>query len=170
MSLCNSVVLHIIPCRSDTFTLYTDASGAGVGGCLHITRDGKELPVAFFSRQLKKAEKNYSVTELEALAIVSSIRHFNYHLYGRPVTIITDHRACLALSSGSTLNKRLLRFALALQDREILIFHREGAKLGNANGLSRQSWTDEKEAAPEVLSASSPGFGLAGGDVWLTKR
>ncbi len=107
MSLCNSVVLHIIPCRSDTFTLYTDASGAGVGGCLHITRDGKELPVAFFSRQLKKAEKNYSVTELEALAIVSSIRHFNYHLYGRPVTIITDHRACLALSSGSTLNKTI---------------------------------------------------------------
>ncbi len=169
VSLCNSVVLHI-PSRSDTFTLYTDASGAGVGRCLHVTRDGKELPVAFFSRQLKKAEKNYSVTELEALAIVSSIRHFDYHLYGRPVTIITDHRACLALSSGSTLNKRLLRFALASQDREIMFVHREGAKLGNADGLSRQSWTDEEEAAPEVLSASSPGFGLAGGDVGLTKR
>ncbi len=108
-------MLHI-PQSSDSFLLYTDTSGVGVGGCLHIQRDDQELPVAFFSRQLKAAKKHYSVTELEALAIVSSVRPFDYYLYGRLVSIVTDHIACLALQDGSTLNKRLLRFALALQN------------------------------------------------------
>ncbi len=136
-----------------------------MGGCLHIVQDNKELLVAFFSRQLKTAEKNYSVTELEALAVVSAVRHFDYHLYGRPFKLVTDHRACLALSRGSTLNKRLLRFALALQDREIVFEYREGTRLGNADGLSRQAWTDveESESDPIVSSAASPGNRLGGG-------
>ena len=53
--------------------LYTDASGDGIGGCLHVISSDGEKPVAFFSRQLRPAEKNYSVTELESLAIVASI-------------------------------------------------------------------------------------------------
>jgi len=95
--LCNAVVLFI-PTQNDTFKLYTDASGGGVGGCLHVVRDDKELPVAFFSRQLRGAERRYTVTELEALGIVESIRHFDHYLYGARVQVVTDHRACVALA------------------------------------------------------------------------
>ena len=80
------------------------ASGDGVGACLHVVRDELELPVAFYSRQLRGAEKNYSVTELEFLAIVSAVRHFEYFLYGRSVTIYTDHRACVSLLSSKRIS------------------------------------------------------------------
>ncbi len=60
MTLCRSCVLFI-PVSSDVFVLYTDALDAGVGGCLHVVRGSDEFPVGFFSRQLRPAEKNYSV-------------------------------------------------------------------------------------------------------------
>ena len=56
VSLCSAVMLNV-PCMSGSFVLYTDASGWGLGACLHVRRNDKELPVAFFSRQLQGAEK-----------------------------------------------------------------------------------------------------------------
>ncbi len=47
--LCNHVML-VVPSVDDQYTLYTDASEMGIGGCLHVTREGKEHPVAFYSR------------------------------------------------------------------------------------------------------------------------
>ncbi len=79
VSLCKRVVLYV-PLLTDEFCLYTDASGVGIGACLHVVREGDELPVAFFSRQLRGAEKRYSVTELESLAIVAVVAHFNVYL------------------------------------------------------------------------------------------
>jgi len=150
--LCNHVVL-CIPRKEDVYTLYTDASGDGIGACLHVTRDGEELPVAFFSRQLRPSEKNYTVTELESLAIVAALQHFERLLYALPVTIVTDHKACLALTTGRGLNKRLLRFALLLQDRPVSIVHRAGREITNADGFSRQAWTDQGSSAVPQVSA-----------------
>jgi len=60
-SLCDFCVLTI-PLESDHFVLQTDASGKGISGVLSVCRNGAELPVAFFSRQLKDRERNYSAT------------------------------------------------------------------------------------------------------------
>ncbi len=77
----------------------------------------------------------------------------------------------MALRSSSNLNRRLLRFALALQDREVEIVHRPGACHGNADGLSRQCWDrDESDVATLGLSATPPGHGLEGGDVGVATR
>lgn len=92
-SLCAFVILYV-PNLCDVFTLHTDASGLGLGACLHIVRYGKELPVAFWSRQLQGAEHNYSAFELETLAIVAAIDHFMYYLYNTSITVYTDHRHC----------------------------------------------------------------------------
>ena len=122
VSLCHSCML-VIPAPDDVFVLYMDASGSGVGGCLHVTREEKELPVGFFSRQLKSAEKNYSVSELESLAIVASLKHFEYYIYTKQVVVVTDHMSCLVLMEGTSLNKRLLRFALSLPQYQVTIVH-----------------------------------------------
>ncbi len=122
------------------FVLYTDASGAGVGGCLHVVREREELPVGFFSRQLRPAERNYSVSELECLAIVASLKQFQFFVYSKEVTVVTDHKPCLALVKGSHLDKRLLRFALVIQQFNASIMYRPGKLHANADGMSRQAW------------------------------
>ena len=52
--------------------------------------------MAFYSRQLQGAEHHYSVTELESLAIVAAVKHFEFYLYGAAFTVYTDHR-CMSL-------------------------------------------------------------------------
>ncbi len=116
---------------------------------------------------MKPAERNYSVTELEALAVVAALSHFDYYLYGKPVKIVTDHKACLALMSRRSLNKRMLRFAIALQGREVIVVHRAGVDHGNADGLSRQAWQEIDAVATPDCSASPLGLGLAGGAVGM---
>ncbi len=166
-SLCARVVLFVPVC-SDVFVLYTDAAGGGVGACLHVLREEYELPVAFFSRQLRGAKHHYSVTELESLAIVAALIHFKYYLYGVPVTVYTDHKACTSLLTSSHLNRCLMRLALKIQDRAVDIRYRPGRCNGNADGLSRQDWCEDEvaEPCPGVVDQTGPsGQVLAGGSV-----
>ncbi len=66
-------------------------------------------------------------------------------MYGRSLTVVTDHRACLALINGKSLNKRLIRFALSLQDRDITITYRPGISHGNADSFSRREWSQAQK-------------------------
>ena len=137
--LCDVTVLHV-PLPGDVFSLHTDASGDGIGAVLNIERDEGDLPVSFYSRQLRGAETNYSVTELETLAIISSIEHFICYLWGRQFKVFTDHKPCISLMRSRTLNRRLRRMALKLQEFQPEIVYRPGSECGNADGLSRQAW------------------------------
>jgi hypothetical protein len=55
------------------FEIYTDASSAQLEAV--ITQDNR--PIAFFSRKLSKMQQKYSVTEIELLAIVETLKEFN---------------------------------------------------------------------------------------------
>ncbi len=85
-SLCHLSILHI-PLSSDSFLLQTDTSYFCISGCLSVCRDNQELPVAFYSRQLRDAETRYSISEIECLAAVESIKHFLVYLDGRHFTL-----------------------------------------------------------------------------------
>ena len=62
------------PCFGKDFTLETDASVQGLGAVLsQVQEDEKLHPVAYASRALNPSEKNYSVTELETLAVVWAV-------------------------------------------------------------------------------------------------
>jgi hypothetical protein len=64
------------PDFSKSFTLTTDASGLGLGAVLsQLDASNVERPVQFISRGLSKAEVHYTVTELECLAIVFSVKN-----------------------------------------------------------------------------------------------
>ena len=89
----------MLPAPGDEFVLQTDASLLGVGSVLNIVRIQEELPVAYFARQLRKAEKSYSATELEVLAVVESIKQFSPCLYGRRGLITRPWRVFLHQSS-----------------------------------------------------------------------
>ncbi|GES72439.1 retrovirus-related Pol polyprotein from transposon 412 [Rhizophagus clarus] len=88
-----------------------DALLIGIGAVL-AQKDGKdEYVVAYASRTLAPAEKNYAITELECLAIIWAVKYFRHYLFGIHFTIITDHSALkwLLNSSSETANRRLER-------------------------------------------------------------
>ena len=136
-AVCKTATLTI-PESDDIFILQTDASG-GIG-VLSVIRDGIKHPTAFFSRQLKQYQKNYSATELEALALVDSVLQFEMYLYGRDYKVEVDHKALLALPSGNKLNKRLRGLWLKVISFSFKIRYRKGSANGNADGFSRQPW------------------------------
>ena len=99
------------------FTLQTDASETGLGAALlqPCKRDPRKLaPVAFASRTLKGAERNYSTIEKEGLAVFWALQKFHIYLYGREFTLRTDHKPLLYLGQADRLNPRLKRWALLI--------------------------------------------------------
>ncbi len=71
-----------------------------------ITQDSR--PLAFFSRKLSETQQRYSVTEIELLAIVETLKEFKDMLWGQQVKVYTDHqnlmRDALGLSSDWATN------------------------------------------------------------------
>ena len=104
-----------LPVPRDTFLLQTDASGVGLGAVLSVVRADVEWPVAYFSKKLQPRETRYSATELEGLAVVAAVTHFDAYLITHPFTIETDHRALQFLNTANHSNGRIARWALRLQ-------------------------------------------------------
>ena len=55
----------------------------GVGAVLSVEREGEEFSVAYLSKILAAAERNYSASEMECLAVVKAVDHFAIHLLGQ---------------------------------------------------------------------------------------
>ncbi|KAJ8364628.1 hypothetical protein SKAU_G00134590 [Synaphobranchus kaupii] len=73
------------------FIVDTDASNTGVGAVLSQEDEDGERVVAYYSRALGKAERNYCVTRRELLAVVRALHHFRPYLQGSHFLLRTDH-------------------------------------------------------------------------------
>ncbi|CAG9129442.1 unnamed protein product [Plutella xylostella] len=94
------------------FEVHTDASDYGVGAMLTQTVDGKEHPIAYMSRSLTGAEKNYSITERETLAVITALEHWRCYLEnGQTFTVYTDHSALKWFLSLTNPTGRLARYS-----------------------------------------------------------
>ena len=135
-----SVLVHFDPSRE--ILLACDASSYGIGADLsHKMPDGSEKPIAFASRTLSKAEKNYSQIEKEGLACVFGVKRFHTLLYGHKFTLITDHQPLLSLfNEAKTIPiqaaARIQRWALTLAAYEYVIQCKPTARHSNADALS----------------------------------
>ena len=129
------------PSFGQPYTVETDASISGLGAVLSQTQaDNKLHPVAYASRSLSSAERNYSVTELETLAVVWALTRFHSYLYGQSVTVITDHaaiRAVLETPNPSCKHARWWNKVYGTGLKEVKIVYRAGRLNSSADALSR---------------------------------
>ena len=94
--LCRESVLAL-PDFSKDMNVTTDASELGYGGQLEQNFKIEESdlddirPIEYFSKNYTVAQKKYSTTEKEMLAVVMTVENFHQYLYGRKFTIYTDH-------------------------------------------------------------------------------
>ncbi|GFT84233.1 retrovirus-related Pol polyprotein from transposon opus [Trichonephila clavipes] len=115
------------------FNLFTDARGVGIGAVLQQN----QKPIAFASRTLNKAERNYTVTERECLAVIWALNKFKTYFGPLPVKVITDHAALTKLTNGKNLSSRMIRWALKLSEFNIEWEHIPGVQNVVADLLSR---------------------------------
>ncbi len=96
------------PDFSKPFEIYMDASGTQLEAM--IAQDNR--PIVFFSRKLSKMQQKYSVTEIELLAVVETLKEFKGIMWGQDIKVFTDHnnltRDALGLTSDRVYCWRLL--------------------------------------------------------------
>jgi hypothetical protein len=139
----------------------------GLGAVLsHKMHNGDERPIAYASRSLNAADTNYSQIDKEALGIVWGIKRFNWDLYGRHFSLVTDHQPLVTIfnpqkGNSTTLLARLLRYAVFLSGYNYTIKYRNTKLHGDADGLSRfpmsstdQRCEEELMDAPHVFQMS----------------
>ena len=132
--ICNAPVLHYFN-PTLPVTLQCDASEGGLEYAL--LQQGQ--PLAFGARGLTQTERNYAQIEKEMLAIVCGCEKFDQLVYGRKVTVETDHKPLVSIALKPIHNslKRLQRMLLQLQRYDLNVTYKRGSEMYLTDALSR---------------------------------
>ena len=97
-----------------------------------------ERVIAYWSRILKPAERNYSPTEREALALKEGLIKFQPYIEGETILAVTDHAALQWSKTFQNVNRRLLTWGTVFSTYPNLrIVHRAGRVHSNMDSISR---------------------------------
>ena len=114
-----------------------DASDLAVGAVLGQRAKGKPYVVYYASKTLNEAQRNYTTTEKELLAVVYALVKFHAYLIGSDIIIFTDHLALKYLLTKQNVKARLIRWVLLLQEFNLQIRDKKGAENVVVDHLSR---------------------------------
>ena len=125
------------------FRLMVDAcrKGHGLGGILEQQDNNDRWhPVAYFSKSLRAAERNYSATELECKVLHDAILHWSVYLKNvYNFDVFSDHNALVYMTatSNDTTNGRLMHYLMAIQGYRYTLYYRSGLLHCTADAVSR---------------------------------
>ena len=127
------------PDNTKPYIICSDASTYGLGYILmQKDDDGNEKVISYSGRALRKSEKNYTISELEALAVVSAFKQFHPYVYGNFTTVRTDHSALKYIQNPNTKAVgKIARWMLELQNYDFVIEYKSGKSNSAADALSR---------------------------------
>lgn len=130
-----------------------DSSDAATGGILSQLTGDVLQPVAFFSKSLGPAERNYAIYDKEMLAIIRCFEEWKPELISAapdsPIQVLTDHKALEYFMSTKQLTRRQARWAEELSQYNFKITFRPGAKNAKADLLTRDIHNDEVSRAKQ---------------------
>lgn len=137
------------------FVLHTDASGEGLGAVLYQIQDGVKRVIAYASRGLTKAEKNYPAHKLEFLALKwACTKKFHDYLYGNTFEVYSDNNPLTYVLSTAKLDASGHRWLAELACYTFSIKYRAGVVNVDADTLSRlPSLGQSKELDQEAVRA-----------------
>ena len=142
--------------EAEPFSLFTDASGVGIGACLSQLQDGCLKPITFASVAFNAAESNYCTLEKELSAIRWAVKTFRPFLFGVSFVIHTDHRPLVYLYNMQIVNARLARTLQELAEYDFVIVYTPGKDNVVADALSRGINVPEKESETTRLDGVLP--------------
>lgn len=165
---CLTVIDHDNPGDNKIFVT-TDASDLGTGAVLSFGTDWRSArPVAFESKQLNDAEKNYPTHDKEMLAIVRALKKWRSDLLGASFEVYTDHKTLEFFTKQRDLSKKQLRWSEFLADYDFVIKYVRGEDNTVADALSREFTCDGNPLSDELVSPSLCASILAASPVTAT--
>jgi len=95
------------PKREGKFRMEIDTSGHTIRGVLSQEQDGKWKPIAFLSRIMQLAERNYEIYNKELLAIVEALTKWRQYLLDamEPFKVWTNHENLKYFQEPHKLNR-----------------------------------------------------------------
>ena len=137
-SLITAPVLSL-PDPEKDFFIEADASNFAIGAVL-CQKDARGAhPIAYVSRKLSSAERNYPIQEQELLALIYALRKWRHYLFGSRIRAYTDHQSLVLWHTFKNLTGRKARWVLELSEFNVELIYKKGAKNIAADALSRRS-------------------------------
>ena len=121
--------------KTKKHTIQYNASKKGLGAVL--LQESK--PVMYMSRALTETEQRYSNIERELLAIVFTLERLNHYMFGRSITVQSDHQPLQSIWKKSIVSAspRLQRLLLRLAHYDLNIEFLRGKENMIADALGR---------------------------------
>ncbi|CAM8950922.1 unnamed protein product [Rhodiola kirilowii] len=141
------------PDWSKGFEIMCEASDYAVRAVLGQRVDKRPMVIYYASRTLDAAQRNYSTTEKELLAMVFALEKFRSYLLGTKVTVFSDHAAIRYLMTKKEVKPRLIRWILLRQEFDVEIKDKKGIENTVADHLSRIV----REEKPGSITENLPG-------------
>ena len=132
------------------FSVAVDASERAIGAVLFQEIDGLQHPICYFSKTLDIHQRKYATAEKECLALILAVRTFSVYFGTQSTVVYTDHSPLQFLQRMSNYNQKLLRWAIELQQYNLVIRHIPGTKNWLPDLLSRPSVLAEE--AKQIVS------------------
>ena len=146
-----SDAILVFPDFTQKFVLATDASDIGIGACLSQEHDGILKPIGYAGRAFNKAERNYTTTDKELLAVVFGVQYFKVYLQGVEFDIHTDHSALKQILTSKNLEGRRARWVGFLQEYKFKPYHIKGKDNVIPDALSRRHYDVTSTEVDEVI-------------------
>ena len=132
-------VLHL-PDRHGCFQLYSDTSKFATGSALYQIQNGQPRLIAYASKRMPEAAKNYSITELEMCGLAMNIATFSHLLKKVDFGAIVDHLAITHImrSKAEPATTRIKRLLELLSPYSFNLYYIKGKDMVLSDFLSRQ--------------------------------